>query len=60
MKHLISKGARLDIRDVYGNTPLHYAVELALLGGAGFDIYKILVSDESINIKDKGLTHFYK
>ena len=59
MKHLISKGAKLDIRDVYGNTPLQYAVELVLLGGAGFDIYKCLVSDDSINVKNKGLTQFY-
>ena len=59
MKHLISKGARLDIRDVYGNTPLHYAVELVLLGGAGFDIYKCLASNDSINVKNKGLLLLY-
>ena len=61
MKHLIAKGARLDVRDVYGNTPLHYAVELALLGGAGFsDMYKHLISEDSINIKDKGLLIFLR
>ena len=47
-------------QDVYGWTPLHYAIEFNLLGGGGFDLYKSLISPKNVNIQNDGkLQTFY-
>ena len=51
---LIESGAKRDMQDFYGWTPLHYAVEFNLLGGGGFNFYKDLICPENVNTQDQG------
>ena len=54
---LLERGARRDVLDFYGWSPLHYAAEFNLLGGGGFDFYKSLICPENVNLKNQGFNH---
>ena len=50
--YLVSNGAKLDMVDVFGQTPLHYGVEFNLLGGGGFEFYLRLVTSSTVNMQN--------
>ena len=49
---LVSNGAKLDMIDVFGQSPLHYGVEFNLLGGGGFEFYLRLATATTVNLRN--------
>jgi len=59
IKELLEKGASKKSVDVYGFTPLHYAIELDLNLGGGFDFLNLLIDPEVVNIRTSSDSKLY-
>ena len=51
IKLLLEKGASRSATDIYGFTPLHYAIELDLTLGGGFAFVNSLIDSQAVNIR---------